>query len=203
MNSDSPTVALLDCDPFTGRLEQMARVLRLSVNQYIAELVTQTLIRKRKIMLKIHPDRLNGDIIAEVRSADRNHLVQLSHREYLAASSLADQLSTSINNLLLWLHVPDSGVRIEGQDVAAIEEMALNVALLDGNQHGKEALQRQAYFRRLSIEEYIRLLLLKDLEQDEANSIFDPQSGAVLARRDRFGSLLKSTRNPQVNSIAH
>jgi hypothetical protein len=150
-------------------------------------------------MVQIHPDRLTGDLIVESRDAERNHLVQLSHEQYQTASILAKQFSTSINNLLLWIHVPDSAISMPGQDAVPAEEMALNVALMDGSETAKKALQRQASFRNQSVEEYIGSLVLKELVQDEADSIFHPKSGAVLARRSDFGSVLKRTRLSHVD----
>jgi hypothetical protein len=145
-------------------------------------------------MVQIHPDRLTGDLIVESRDAERNHLVQLSHKQYQAAGEVANSLSSSINDLLLWIHVPGCDVKIDGQDVVPMEDTALNVAFVEGSESIKTALARQASFRNQSIEEYIRCSVRAALVQDEANSIFHPQSGAVLARRSDFGSVLKRTR---------
>jgi hypothetical protein len=150
-------------------------------------------------MVQIHPDRLTGDVIVESRSADRNHLVQLSHEQYQAACEVAERLSSSINDFFLWVHIPDSGIDMAGQGVASMEEMALNVGFVDGSESAKKALERQASFRNQSVEEYIGSLVLKELAQDEANSVFHPKSGAVLARRSDFGSVLKRTRLSQPN----
>jgi hypothetical protein len=150
-------------------------------------------------MVQIHPDRLTGDLIVESRDAERNHLVQLSHEQYKAACEVAERLSTSINDLLVWIHVPGSAISMPGQDMVPTEEMALNVALMDGSETVKKALERQASFRKQSIEEYIRCSVLAAVVQDEADSIFHPKSGAVLARRSDLGSVLKRTRLSHVD----
>jgi hypothetical protein len=221
MNPDRPSVFLLDSDPLgeelgnfaivefddsaRSDLERMADAHSTTTDQYISWLLWDGLAidskkknEKGKPMVQIHPDRLNGDVIVESRSADRNHLVQLSHEQYQAASVLASQLSSSINNLLLWVHVPDSGIEMAGQDVVSTEDMTLNVDFVDGSENIRKALARQATVRNQSVEHYIRCSVLAALAHDEANSIFNPKSGAVLARRSDFGSVLKTTRNPHV-----
>jgi hypothetical protein len=45
------------------------------------------------IMPRIRLESLKGDITSQVKTADRNHPIQLSHQQYLAASELAEQLS--------------------------------------------------------------------------------------------------------------
>ena len=111
-------------------------------------------------MVRIRPNSLNGDLIAQVRTADKNYLIQMSNQQYLAAVSLADQLQVSINDFLLWLHVPGSGVEITGQSgSAAIEDVAL---------------ARQASFRGIAVDQYVAELVLKGVAKDEANSAFFP-----------------------------
>src|ERR1700676_2491726 len=71
--------------------------------------------QERNDVLRINPGRLVGEVIVEARTVDTIFLVQLSHKEYLAASALADRLQIPINDFLLWWHVPYSGVEIARQ----------------------------------------------------------------------------------------
>jgi hypothetical protein len=152
---------------------------------------------ERSPMTRIDPDKLTADLLVQSRSAENNYLIQTTHAEYRAASKLSEELSISLNDFLLWLHVPDSGVTLPGQaDLGAIEDIALNVALLDSDENGHRALERQAFFRNLTIDQYIRQLVLKGLAEDEQRCVFGAD-GAVAANRDAFGSLFKYTRNPK------
>ena len=58
--------------------------------------LSKTQNQKDMIMPRIRLERSpNGDITSRAKTADRNHLMQLSHQRYLAASGLAEQPSMS------------------------------------------------------------------------------------------------------------
>jgi hypothetical protein len=56
----------------------------------------------------------NGDITSRAKTADRNHLMQLSHQRYLAASGLAEQPSMPSWIRVSTLHGKPCGKSVSG-----------------------------------------------------------------------------------------
>jgi hypothetical protein len=152
-------------------------------------------------MSSINPDGLRADIIVEARSSAKNHLIQMSHASYRSADSLANIFGLEVGMFLLSIH--GIGQPLAGQEsvFTPTEETALNLALLDCDDDARQAIERQAGFRKISVGQYMAALVREGLAADEAESIFIPGTGTVIGRRDRFGKIWKSVRlaHPEVN----
>ena len=154
-------------------------------------------------MVKIHPDRLVGDLIAECRNDTRTFLIQLSNAEYRKASDLADRIGLPVSSFILAATVPESGIALAGQADRFNEQsspQSLGIAIQNVDADTQRFIDRQAAFHGLPAEQYLADLVIRGLLQDESTSIIDPNTSEVLCHRGDVGKLLRTARKPQAKS---
>ena len=80
------------------------------------------------------------------------HRIRVSYREQCAAVKLADRCSVPIEDLLVFLNVPDCGIVMPTAALKLLEGLDLKVAALDDHNEGRLSLVRQTRFRSVSAE---------------------------------------------------
>jgi hypothetical protein len=144
-------------------------------------------------MSSINPDTLRKDLIVQARTNEKNHMFQITYADYREADRIAKAFGLDVGPLLLSFH--GHGEPLPGQEDLLRDPVGeIQVKLASASDHVQRSIERQSRYRGIEVNQYLADLALRQLTEDETDSVLDPSNGTVIAGRKPLGEIWKSIR---------